>query len=45
VRTLEEIISGQLAFRRFGAIIYSSFAVPALLLASVRIYGGADTQV
>lgn len=39
VRTLEEIISGQLAFGRFEAIIYSSFAGLALLLAAVGIYG------
>jgi putative ABC transport system permease protein len=39
VRTLEEIISGQLAFGRFEAVIYSSFAGLALLLAAVGIYG------
>jgi putative ABC transport system permease protein len=39
VRTLEEIISRQLAFGRFEAIIYSSFAGLALLLAAVGIYG------
>jgi putative ABC transport system permease protein len=39
VRTMEEIISDRLAFGRFEAIIYSSFAVMALLLAAVGIYG------
>jgi putative ABC transport system permease protein len=39
VRTLEEMISDQLAFGRFEAIIYSSFAGLALLLAVVGIYG------
>jgi putative ABC transport system permease protein len=39
VRTLEEIISSQLAFGRFEAVIYSSFAGLALLLAAVGIYG------
>jgi putative ABC transport system permease protein len=38
VRTLEEMISDQLAFGRFEAIIYSSFAGLALLLAVVGIY-------
>ncbi len=39
VRTLDEIISNQLAFGRFEAVIYSSFAGLALLLAAVGIYG------
>jgi putative ABC transport system permease protein len=39
VRTLEEIISGRLAFGRFEAVIYSSFAGLALWLAAVGIYG------
>jgi putative ABC transport system permease protein len=39
VRTLEEIISSRLAFGRFEAVIYSSFAGLALLLAAVGIYG------
>jgi len=39
VRTLEEIISGWLVFGRFEAVIYSSFAGLALLLAAVGIYG------
>jgi len=39
VRTIEEIISSQLAIGRFEAVIYSSFAGLALLLAAVGIYG------
>jgi putative ABC transport system permease protein len=39
VRTLEDIISNQLAFGRFEAVIYGSFAGLALLLAAVGIYG------
>jgi len=39
VRSLEEIISGGLVFGRFEAVIYSSFAGLALLLAAVGIYG------
>src|SRR5262249_24950667 len=38
-RALEQIIAGQLAFGRFEAVIYSSFAGLALLLAGVGIYG------
>lgn len=39
VRTIEEIIANKLAFGRFEAVIYSSFAGLALLLAAVGIYG------
>jgi predicted permease len=39
VRTMNEIIDGSLAFRRFSAELVGVFAVVALLLASVGIYG------
>lgn len=39
VQTMDEIISGSLAARRFSMILLEAFAVMALLLASVGIYG------
>ena len=39
VRTMNEIISGSLASRRFSAELVGVFAVVALLLAAVGIYG------
>src|SRR5258708_3352843 len=39
VRTMNEIIDGSLASRRFSAELVGAFAVVALLLASVGIYG------
>jgi len=39
VRTMKEIIDGSLASRRFSAELVGVFAVVALLLASVGIYG------
>jgi predicted permease len=39
VRTMNEVIDGSLASRRFSAELVSVFAVVALLLASVGIYG------
>ena len=39
VRTMEEQVSEVLAFDRFGMVLYGSFAVLALLLATVGIYG------
>jgi predicted permease len=38
-QTMDEIISGSLAARRFAMILLGSFALLALLLASVGIYG------
>jgi predicted permease len=39
VRTMNEVIDGSLALRRFSAELVGVFAVAALLLASVGIYG------
>ena len=39
VRTMNEVIDGSLASRRFSAELVGGFAVVALLLASVGIYG------
>src|SRR5213082_443121 len=39
VRTMNEVIDGSLASRRFSAELVAVFAVAALLLASVGIYG------
>ena len=39
VRTMNEVIDGSLASRRFSAELVSVFAVVALLLASVGVYG------
>jgi predicted permease len=39
VRTMNEVIDGSLALRRFSAELVGLFAVAALLLASVGIYG------
>jgi putative ABC transport system permease protein len=39
VRTMNEVIDGSLASRRFAAELVGAFAVVALLLASVGIYG------
>jgi len=39
VRTMEQIISGSLAERRFAMLLLIIFAVTALLLAAVGIYG------
>jgi len=39
VRTMNEVIEGSLASRRFAAELVGVFAVVALLLASVGIYG------
>src|SRR5580704_5583141 len=39
VRTMEQIASGRLAFDRFEAAVYGSFAGLALLLATVGMYG------
>ena len=39
VRTMKEVIDGSLASRRFSAQLVGGFAVAALLLASVGIYG------
>ena len=39
VRTMNEVINGSLASRRFSAELVGGFAVVALLLASVGIYG------
>ncbi len=39
VRTMHEVIDGSLALRRFSAELVGLFAVAALLLASVGIYG------
>ena len=39
VRTMKEVIDGSLASRRFSAELVGGFAVVALLLASVGIYG------
>jgi putative ABC transport system permease protein len=39
VRTMDEVIDGSLASRRFSAELVGVFAVVALLLASVGIYG------
>ncbi len=39
VRTMHEVIDGSLALRRFSAELVGVFAVVALLLASVGIYG------
>jgi ABC-type antimicrobial peptide transport system permease subunit len=39
VRTMNEVIDGSLASRRFSAELVGVFAVVALLLASVGIYG------
>ena len=39
VRTMNEVIDGSLASRRFSAELVGVFAVMALLLASVGIYG------
>jgi putative ABC transport system permease protein len=39
VRTMNEVIDGSLALRRFSAELVGVFAVVALLLASVGIYG------
>jgi putative ABC transport system permease protein len=39
VRTMKEVIDGSLASRRFSADLVGGFAVVALLLASVGIYG------
>jgi predicted permease len=39
VRTMNEVIDGSLASRRFSAELVGAFAVVALLLASVGIYG------
>jgi putative ABC transport system permease protein len=39
VRTMNEVIDGSLASRRFSAELVGAFALVALLLASVGIYG------
>jgi len=39
VRTMNEVIDGSLALRRFSAELVGVFAVAALLLASIGIYG------
>jgi predicted permease len=39
VKTMEQIANDSLAFDRFGMVVYGSFAVLALLLAAVGIYG------
>ena len=39
VRTMEEILSGSLAFQRFLAVLLGVFAAVALLLAAVGVYG------
>jgi ABC-type antimicrobial peptide transport system permease subunit len=39
VQTMEEMISGSLAHRRFSMILLAVFAAVALLLASIGIYG------
>jgi putative ABC transport system permease protein len=39
VRTMDEILSGTLAPRRFSAVLISLFAVLAILLAAIGIYG------
>jgi putative ABC transport system permease protein len=39
VRTVEQIAAGRLAFDRFEAALYGSFATLALLLAAVGMYG------
>jgi predicted permease len=39
VKTMEQILSESLAFDRFGMVLYGSFAVLALLLAGIGIYG------
>ena len=39
VRTMNEVIDGSLASRRFSAELVSVFAIVALLLASVGVYG------
>lgn len=38
-QTMEQVISGSLASQRFSMVVLSSFALLALLLASVGIYG------
>ncbi len=39
VRTMQELVSGSMARQRFPTILLSAFAILALLLASVGIYG------
>ena len=39
VKTMDQILSESLAVDRFGMVLYGSFAVLALLLAAVGIYG------
>ncbi|MGA9770973.1 MAG: ABC transporter permease [Blastocatellia bacterium] len=39
VKTMEQVADESLAFDRFGMVLYGSFAVLALLLAAVGIYG------
>jgi putative ABC transport system permease protein len=39
VRTIDEIVSEELAFDRFGVVLFSSFAALGLILAGVGIYG------
>ncbi|HWN11234.1 MAG TPA: ABC transporter permease [Pyrinomonadaceae bacterium] len=39
VRTMDQMLSETLSFDRFGTVLYGSFAVLALLLAAIGIYG------
>ncbi len=39
VKTMEQVAGESLAFDRFGMVVYGSFAVLALVLAAVGIYG------
>jgi predicted permease len=39
VKTMNQILSESLSFDRFGMVLYGSFAVLALLLAAIGIYG------
>jgi putative ABC transport system permease protein len=39
VRTMREVVSGDLTFFRFGVVLFGGFAAVALLLAALGIYG------